>query len=238
MGTARAGGADPRCTRDDGAGPWMTRCSASACCWVRHARPDPPARRAGGPPARVLALPRHPQGPHGHRRSSASSAAAAGGSGSRRTTARSMDCATTSGPAPRSSSGSASRAARLKRLIVDPFVELANRTSGPVDQTVTFAEANLQLNLTGGKTWHRLAPFVGSGVGVAFAGSTPADTSGFKLGRKIYLAPSCRPPHLRHRPALAPGRGPGGLLEAQVPPDVRATSRRSSPAIRPTTRTR
>ena len=53
----------------------------------------------------------------------------------------------------------------LKRLIVDPFVELANRVSGPVDQSVTFAEANLQLNLTGGKTWHRLAPFVGSGVG-------------------------------------------------------------------------
>src|SRR6266545_5646881 len=46
----------------------------------------------------------------------------------------------------------------LDRLIVDPFVELANRVSGPVKQTVTFAEFDLQLNLTGGKTWHRLAP--------------------------------------------------------------------------------
>lgn len=77
----------------------------------------------------------------------------------------------------------------LDRLIVDPFVALANRVKGPVSQTVSFAEANLQLNLTGGKTWHRLAPFVGTGVGVTFPSGTAEDTSGFKLGRKIYLAP-------------------------------------------------
>ena len=78
----------------------------------------------------------------------------------------------------------------LDRLIVNPFVELVNRVSGPVKQTVTFAEVNLQFNLTGGKTWHRLAPFVGSGVGMTFPSSTPADTSRFELGHKIYLAPN------------------------------------------------
>jgi hypothetical protein len=77
----------------------------------------------------------------------------------------------------------------LRRLIVDPFVEVANRVSGPVDQTVTFAEVNLQFNLTGGKTWHRLAPFIGSGVGLTFPSGTPADTSRFEMGKKIYLAP-------------------------------------------------
>jgi hypothetical protein len=77
----------------------------------------------------------------------------------------------------------------LQRLIVNPFVALADRVSGPVDQTVTFVETNLQFNLTGGKTWHRLAPFVGSGVGLTFPSGTPADTSGFALGKKIYLAP-------------------------------------------------
>lgn len=80
--------------------------------------------------------------------------------------------------------------AHLDRLIVDPFVELANRVSGPVRQTVTFAEANLQLNLTGGKSWHGLAPFVGAGVGATFPSGTPADTSRFELGHKIYLAPN------------------------------------------------
>ncbi len=78
----------------------------------------------------------------------------------------------------------------LERMIVDPFVSVDERVSGPVDQTVTFVEANLQLNLTGGKTWHRLAPFVGLGGGLTFPTSTPADTSGFELGRKIYLVPS------------------------------------------------
>jgi hypothetical protein len=77
----------------------------------------------------------------------------------------------------------------LTRLIVDPFVQLVNRVSGPVNQTVTTAEVNLQLNLTGGKTWHRLAPFVGSGVGLTFPSSTPADTSRFKFGHKLYFAP-------------------------------------------------
>ena len=78
----------------------------------------------------------------------------------------------------------------LDRFIVDPFVRLANRRSGPVRQAVTFAELALQFNLSGGKSWHRLAPFVGAGVGMAFARSTPADTSQYNFGRKIYLAPS------------------------------------------------
>jgi hypothetical protein len=77
----------------------------------------------------------------------------------------------------------------LERLIVDPFVPVAQRVSGPVDQSVTFVEADLQLNLTGGKTWRRLAPFVAAGVGLAFPSETAADTSGFELGRKIYFAP-------------------------------------------------
>ena len=77
----------------------------------------------------------------------------------------------------------------LERLIVDPFVVLENRVRGPVDQTVSFAEANLQFNVTGGKTWHRLAPFVGVGAGITFPSGTAADTSGFELGKKIYFAP-------------------------------------------------
>jgi hypothetical protein len=77
----------------------------------------------------------------------------------------------------------------LERMIVDPFVPLAERVSGPVDQTVSFVEADLQLNLTGGKTWNRFAPFVAAGVGLTFPSETAADTSGFELGRKIYFAP-------------------------------------------------
>jgi hypothetical protein len=78
----------------------------------------------------------------------------------------------------------------LERFIVDPFVSLANRKSGPVKQSVTFAELDLQFNLTGGKSWNRIAPFVGAGGGLAFAGDTPADTSGYDFGRKFYFTPS------------------------------------------------
>lgn len=78
----------------------------------------------------------------------------------------------------------------LDRFIVDPFVRLANRTTGPVKQSVTFADLALQFNVTGGKSWNRIAPFIGAAAGLAFAGDTPADTSTFDFGRKFYLAPS------------------------------------------------
>ena len=78
----------------------------------------------------------------------------------------------------------------LDRFIVNPFVRLANRRSGPVSQSVTFAELNLQFNVTGGKSWRRIAPFVGAGGGIALASGTPADTSRFEFGRKFYLAPN------------------------------------------------
>jgi hypothetical protein len=79
---------------------------------------------------------------------------------------------------------------RLERFIVNPFVALANRKTGPVDQPVTFAEVNIQMNLTGGKSWHRIAPFVAASGGIAFAGSTEADTSRYEFGNKFYLAPT------------------------------------------------
>jgi hypothetical protein len=77
----------------------------------------------------------------------------------------------------------------LDRFIVDPFVRLANRRSGPVSQSVAFAEVDIQLNLTGGKSWNRIAPYIGLGGGLAVASDTPADTSLYEFGRKFYLVP-------------------------------------------------
>ncbi len=78
----------------------------------------------------------------------------------------------------------------LERFIVNPFVTLANRRSGPVQQDVIFADLNVQFNMTGGKTWHHIAPFIGLGGGLAAASDTPADTSGFSFGSEFYLSPS------------------------------------------------
>lgn len=77
----------------------------------------------------------------------------------------------------------------LERMIVDPFVAVADRISGPVDQTVSFVEIDLQLNLTGGKSWRRFAPFIAVGGGLTLPSGTAADTSGFELGKKVYLVP-------------------------------------------------
>lgn len=77
----------------------------------------------------------------------------------------------------------------LERFIINPFVVVANRLSGPVKQSVTFAELDLHFNLTGGKSWHRLAPYIAASGGIAFAEKTPTDTSGYNFGKKLYLAP-------------------------------------------------
>jgi hypothetical protein len=78
----------------------------------------------------------------------------------------------------------------LERLIVNPFDAVGQQVSGPVDQKVTFVEAFITLNLTGGKTWHGFAPFTGVVTGAAFATSTPADTTGYNFGKKFFFGPA------------------------------------------------
>ena len=78
----------------------------------------------------------------------------------------------------------------LQRVIVDPTQPVGQRNSGPVDQNVTFVEAVFTLNLTGGKTWHGFAPFIGLVGGAAFGTRTPADTSGYNFGTKGFFAPA------------------------------------------------
>jgi hypothetical protein len=77
--------------------------------------------------------------------------------------------------------------AQLERLIVNPF---EHTVTGPVDQSVVITEALVTLNLTGGKTWHRFAPFVGLAGGLAFSSDVPADTSGYDFGTKFFFAPA------------------------------------------------
>lgn len=77
----------------------------------------------------------------------------------------------------------------LDRFIVDPFVALARRRSGPFDQTTTLLDATIQFNVTGAKTWHRLAPYTGVTLGIAFGEDLAADTSGYDFGSKFYVGP-------------------------------------------------
>lgn len=83
--------------------------------------------------------------------------------------------------------------AELERLIVSASDSVNNRVDGPVRQNVTMGEAALQLNLTGKKAWHRLAPFLGGTVGYMGGSTLPAsqpDSSTYHFGGKFYFAPA------------------------------------------------
>lgn len=75
----------------------------------------------------------------------------------------------------------------LGRLVYDPFLPVGQRFTGPVDNDVLWAEGAIHFNLMGGKTWHRLAPFVGNAIGLAFVEDLRG--TAFNLGTKFYFAP-------------------------------------------------
>lgn len=80
---------------------------------------------------------------------------------------------------------------QAQRFIVDADAAPANRTSGPIDQRISGGEFSLQLNLTGGKSYRGVAPFVGLSLGMAVGEASPAaDSSGYKFGTKFYFAPA------------------------------------------------
>ena len=55
----------------------------------------------------------------------------------------------------------------LGRLIYDPTQPQGERFTGPVDNDVIWLDGSINFNVMGGKTWHRLAPYIGSGLGMA-----------------------------------------------------------------------
>lgn len=79
--------------------------------------------------------------------------------------------------------------ADLERLVVDPTKPIATAVSGPIKQRTAIGEAILQFNVTGGKTWHRIAPFVSAGLGFLLAAKTPEDNSGFAFRTRFALTP-------------------------------------------------
>jgi hypothetical protein len=84
-------------------------------------------------------------------------------------------------------------AAYLKgdRFVLEPRADSTSpqRRTGPVPAAILITDAGIQLRLTGGKTWHRIAPYLGAGMGLAFDVQSGRDTtgSGYKFGTKFVL---------------------------------------------------
>lgn len=77
----------------------------------------------------------------------------------------------------------------LERNVYDPTDPPGQRITGPVDNNVFWVDGAIHFNLTGGKTWRRLAPYGGAAIGLAFSENLSDDPAGFKMGTKFYLAP-------------------------------------------------
>ncbi len=82
--------------------------------------------------------------------------------------------------------------ARGDRFIIDPAAASSSpaRRTGPADTDLLLTEVGLQLRLTGAKSWHGLAPYIGPTLGLGFDLNSPGDStgSGYHFGTKILLS--------------------------------------------------
>lgn len=77
------------------------------------------------------------------------------------------------------------------RHVVDANDSVATRVKPDIKNNLIGAEFTLQMNLTGAKSWRRLAPYSALGIGLVNGQKTPAsDTSGYSFGTRFYFAPS------------------------------------------------
>jgi hypothetical protein len=78
------------------------------------------------------------------------------------------------------------------RFKVDPTAHdtAPARRTGPVDTELLLTGLGMQLRLTGAKTWHGLAPYVGAGLGMAFDVGSPGDSTegGYEFGSKVTMS--------------------------------------------------
>ena len=72
--------------------------------------------------------------------------------------------------------------ARTERTILDPALANNVRNLGTETWPITIADAGISVNLTGQKSWHRLVPSLGGGVGIASDFGKSGDPAGFEFG--------------------------------------------------------
>lgn len=80
----------------------------------------------------------------------------------------------------------------LERNIVRPESDttLTLETIAGIPQQLLMFDFSAQINLTGAKSWHRLAPYFAGTIGLAIAEDSPVNTGDFVFGNKIYLTPT------------------------------------------------
>jgi hypothetical protein len=96
---------------------------------------------------------------------------------------------------------------RGERFVQDPPADAANRLTGPYTDSFLLPEAEVQLLITGHKSWRRIVPYLTISGGFLMGGAEPAaDTSDYQLGNKFVYSPGVG---FRFYPA-------GGRLRAMI----------------------
>lgn len=78
---------------------------------------------------------------------------------------------------------------QFERVLLHPDSTPDTRNVGTVKQSVVLADVGVDLVLTGAKTWHGFAPYVGAGLGIALGRDVPNDPSGFDFSTKFMIGP-------------------------------------------------
>ncbi len=79
--------------------------------------------------------------------------------------------------------------AASRRLVIDAATDTA-KSLGVQRMNFLLADLGLAINLTGDKTWHALAPYVGVGLGIVRPSHVTTDPGGFQLGTAFTLMPT------------------------------------------------
>jgi hypothetical protein len=77
-----------------------------------------------------------------------------------------------------------------ERTVIDPALDPGARALGPEKDDMMLFEGEIQLLITGEKSWNRIAPYLTVGVGLAYGASEPdLEQAGYKFGTKTFVAP-------------------------------------------------
>jgi hypothetical protein len=76
------------------------------------------------------------------------------------------------------------------RYKINTEQDTLTRKTGPFKKTLFLTDIGLVLNLTGAKTWHGIAPYVGFGAGWVLPSAAETDTGGYNAGSNLTLVPS------------------------------------------------
>jgi len=76
------------------------------------------------------------------------------------------------------------------RYRINTEQDTLTRKTGPFAKTLFLTDIGLVVNLTGAKTWHGLAPYVGFGAGWVLPSAAETDTGGYNAGSNFTMVPS------------------------------------------------